>query len=153
MYPVVTADLIATLSPRLSIVFVPTKADTETVAAFLSNKLSSSSSIVRVLHGDMAQSQRSRTIALIRESEHKNQNQILVATDVASRGLDLPNVDLVVQFGIPRVAGKMEPTTLNSIPIEQDERAVSHADRKEGSRILFYSTMLRLVRVNLSMMS
>lgn len=106
MYPVVTADLIATLSPRLSIVFVPTKADTETVAAFLSNKLSSSSSIVRVLHGDMAQSQRSRTIALIRESEHKNQNQILVATDVASRGLDLPNVDLVVQFGIPRVAGK-----------------------------------------------
>lgn len=106
MYPVVTADLIATLSPRLSIVFVPTKADTEMVAAFLSNKLSSSSSIVRVLHGDMAQSQRSRTISLIRESEYQNQNQILVATDVASRGLDLPNVDLVVQFGIPRVAGK-----------------------------------------------
>ncbi|KAI2506791.1 hypothetical protein MHU86_7686 [Fragilaria crotonensis] len=106
MYPVVTADLIATLSPRLSIVFVPTKADTETVGAFLSSKLSSASNVVRVLHGDMAQSQRSRTIALIREGEHGNQNQILVATDVASRGLDLPNVDLVVQFGIPRVAGK-----------------------------------------------
>ena len=106
MYPVVTADLIATLSPRLSIVFVPTKADTETVGAFLSSKLSSASNVVRVLHGDMAQSQRSRTIALIREGEYGTQNQILVATDVASRGLDLPNVDLVVQFGIPRVAGK-----------------------------------------------
>ena len=106
MYPVVTADLIATLSPRLSIVFVPTKADTETVKAFLSSKLSSASNVVRVLHGDMAQTQRSRTIALIRDGEHGNQNQILVATDVASRGLDLPNVDLVVQFGIPRVAGK-----------------------------------------------
>jgi superfamily II DNA/RNA helicase len=106
MYPSVTADLISTLSPRLCIIFVPTKADTETVAAFLSNKLSAASNVVRVLHGDMAQGQRSRTIALIRETEHERQNQILVATDVASRGLDLPNVDLVVQFGIPRVAGK-----------------------------------------------
>jgi superfamily II DNA/RNA helicase len=106
MYPSVTCDLISTLSPRLCIIFVPTKADTETVAAFLSNKISSASNVVRVLHGDMAQSQRSRTINLIRETQHDTQNQILVATDVASRGLDLPNVDLVVQFGIPRVAGK-----------------------------------------------
>jgi superfamily II DNA/RNA helicase len=104
MYPVVTVDLIFTLSPRLTIVFVPTKSEAETVGAFLSSKLSAYS--IRVLHGDMAQSQRSRTMAVIREGDKELQNQVLVATDVASRGLDLPNVDLVVQFGIPRVAGK-----------------------------------------------
>jgi superfamily II DNA/RNA helicase len=104
MYPTVTVDLIYTLSPRLTIVFVPTKSEVETVGAFLSSKLSSYN--IRVLHGDMAQSQRTRTIAIIREGDRELQNQVLVATDVASRGLDLPNVDLVVQFGIPRVAGK-----------------------------------------------
>lgn len=43
------------------------------------------------LHGDISQSQRERTLSGFRDG-HFN---ILVATDVASRGLDIPNVDLV----------------------------------------------------------
>ena len=43
------------------------------------------------LHGDISQTQRERTLAGFREG-HFN---VLVATDVASRGLDIPNVDLV----------------------------------------------------------
>lgn len=43
------------------------------------------------LHGDISQAQRERTLAGFREG-HFN---VLVATDVASRGLDIPNVDLV----------------------------------------------------------
>jgi superfamily II DNA/RNA helicase len=101
--PSITADLISVMSPRLTIIFVPTKTETESVASFLSEKTGLS---IRILHGDMAQSARSRSIALIRESSEQGVNQILVATDVASRGLDLPNVDLVVQFGVPRIAGK-----------------------------------------------
>lgn len=104
----VAADLISTYSPRLTIIFVNTKLETETVGTYLSNKLSGSAIDVRVLHGDMAQAQRSRTISSLREGSNNEQGgmQVLVATDVASRGLDLRNVDLVIQFGIPRTAGK-----------------------------------------------
>jgi ATP-dependent RNA helicase DDX21 len=43
------------------------------------------------LHGDISQNVRERTLSGFREG-HFN---ILVATDVAARGLDVPNVDLV----------------------------------------------------------
>lgn len=43
------------------------------------------------LHGDISQTQRERTLAGFRN----NNFNVLVATDVASRGLDIPNVDLV----------------------------------------------------------
>lgn len=43
------------------------------------------------LHGDISQAQRERTLAGFRN----NYFNVLVATDVASRGLDIPNVDLV----------------------------------------------------------
>lgn len=92
----VTSGLLSVFSPRSALVFVPTKTEAERVAASLSRNGHAS-----VLHGDMSQAARSRCVALFRE-----EGGILVATDVASRGLDLPNVDLVVQFGIPTDAGR-----------------------------------------------
>ena len=47
---------------------------------------------VEVLHGDIAQKQREVTLRRFKE----NKFMVLVATDVASRGLDIPNVELVV---------------------------------------------------------
>jgi superfamily II DNA/RNA helicase len=102
--PSITADLISILSPRLTIIFVPTKSETESVASYLGNQLLMGD--IRILHGDMSQTSRSRSITLIRETAATGVSQILVATDVASRGLDLPNVDLVIQYAIPREAGK-----------------------------------------------
>lgn len=45
----------------------------------------------QALHGDISQSQRERTLMDFREGRIN----ILIATDVAARGLDIPNVDLV----------------------------------------------------------
>ena len=45
-----------------------------------------------ILHGDIAQNQREVTLKRFKE----NKFQVLVATDVAARGLDIPSVDLVV---------------------------------------------------------
>ena len=49
------------------------------------------------IHGDKNQSKRQRALKAFSE----NQSQILVATDVAARGLDIPNVTHVINFDIP----------------------------------------------------
>ena len=53
----------------------------------------------QVLHGDINQTQREITLASFREGKIR----VLVATDVASRGLDIPEVDLVIQTEPPAV--------------------------------------------------
>ncbi|MEI7810364.1 MAG: DEAD/DEAH box helicase [bacterium] len=49
------------------------------------------------IHGDKNQSKRQRALDAFRN----NHSQILVATDVAARGLDIPNVTHVINFDIP----------------------------------------------------
>ena len=51
-----------------------------------------------VLHGDISQNQREITLKRFKEGKFN----VLVATDVAARGLDIPNVDLVVQLEPPK---------------------------------------------------
>jgi len=50
------------------------------------------------LHGDLPQSQRLETLASFRNSEF----QLLIASDVAARGLDIPTVSHVFNFEVPR---------------------------------------------------
>ena len=50
------------------------------------------------LHGDMSQNDRERKLDKFR----KGRISVLVATDVAARGLDIPNVDLVLHYELPR---------------------------------------------------
>ncbi len=49
------------------------------------------------LHGQLSQAKRLGALNKFKSG----QRNILVATDVASRGLDIPNVDLVLNFDIP----------------------------------------------------
>lgn len=68
------------------IVFTQTKRDADRLAYAMARSYK-----CEALHGDISQNQRERTLAGFRNG-HFN---ILVATDVAARGLDIPNVDLV----------------------------------------------------------
>ena len=52
------------------------------------------------IHGGLNQLRRLKIL----EAFKKKNNQILIATDLASRGLDIPNTDLVVNFDIPLYA-------------------------------------------------
>ena len=51
------------------------------------------------LHGDIPQKQRETTLKGFRNGSF----EVLVATNVAARGLDIPEVDLVVQCSPPKV--------------------------------------------------
>ena len=52
------------------------------------------------LHGDMHQSDRTRTLNQVRDGRMR----VLVATDVAARGIDVPGINLVVNYDAPRQA-------------------------------------------------
>jgi superfamily II DNA/RNA helicase len=54
---------------------------------------------VGALHGDMKQSQRTRTLDGLR----RNELRVLVATDVAARGIDVPDLAMVINVDLPHV--------------------------------------------------
>ncbi|CEP64552.1 RNA-dependent ATPase RRP3 LALA0_S12e01530g [Lachancea lanzarotensis] len=75
------------------IVFTRTKANAERIST-LCNLLEFSST---ALHGDLNQNQRTGALDLFKAGKRA----ILVATDVAARGLDIPSVDIVINYDIP----------------------------------------------------
>lgn len=75
-----------------AIVFTQRKRDADEVAAAVSPHHP-----CEPLHGDMAQAERERVLRNFRNGR----TYVLVATDVAARGLDIPNVDLVIHHEPP----------------------------------------------------
>jgi superfamily II DNA/RNA helicase len=75
------------------LVFTRTKRRSDKVAQFL---LSMGVKADRI-HGDRSQSQRQKALDSFRQGKIK----VLVATDIAARGLDIPLVELVVNFDLP----------------------------------------------------
>jgi superfamily II DNA/RNA helicase len=80
------------MHPYISIVFCNTKRMTEELAETLNKR----ELPVVALHGDMRQRERSRTM-----DNFKKEGGVLVATDVAARGIDIKNVDIIVNFDFP----------------------------------------------------
>ncbi|MDV7103566.1 DEAD/DEAH box helicase [Vibrio sp. TH_r3] len=85
--------LLETEETDASIVFVRTRQDTERLADYLSAR----GFKVAALHGDIPQSLRERTVDHIK----KGVIDILVATDVVARGLDVPRITHVFNYDIP----------------------------------------------------
>lgn len=54
-----------------------------------------------VIHGDKSSGVRSRALEAFKERKVR----VLVATDIAARGLDIPNLEVVINYDIPHVSG------------------------------------------------
>ena len=80
---------------ELALVFGRTKHGSDKLA----KKLEAAGFAVAAIHGNKSQGQRERALKAFREGQVK----VLVATDVAARGLDIPDVKHVYNFDLPNV--------------------------------------------------
>ncbi|MBI1274990.1 DEAD/DEAH box helicase [bacterium] len=76
------------------IIFVKTKWGAEKMAI----KLSRSGHSADAIHGDLRQNKRDRVIQSFRDKKHR----IMVATDIAARGLDIPHIEHVINYDLPQ---------------------------------------------------
>ena len=89
-----TVKRIADINPNIyGIVFCRTRRETKVI----SNRLMVDGYNADALHGDLSQSQRDEVMNRFR----KSQLQLLVATDVAARGLDVNNLSHIINYNLP----------------------------------------------------
>jgi len=77
------------------LIFVRTKYSTEK----LKKRLKKDTVKSLALHGDLRQNKRSRILKDFRDDKFR----ILIATDIASRGLDVPHIEHVINYDLPQV--------------------------------------------------
>jgi superfamily II DNA/RNA helicase len=88
--------LLSDLELDQAIVFTATKSEADQLAGRLSDAGFASAA----LHGDLPQGARNRTLRALRERKVR----VLVATDVAARGIDVPGITHVFNYDLPKFA-------------------------------------------------
>ncbi len=129
------AQIIISKDYKRVMVFCNTKYNT----AMLANQLARLNFNVDCLHGDLSQAERNRIMQRFKAGEI----DVLVATDVAARGIDVSDVDAVINYDVP------EENEHYTHRIGRTGRA-----KREGASYLFYTkdeqkrvdTLLRLTR-------
>ena len=129
------AQIIISKDYKRVMVFCNTKYNT----GMLANQLARLHFNVDCLHGDLSQAERNRIVQRFKAGEIN----VLVATDVAARGIDVSDVDAVINYDVP------EENEHYTHRIGRTGRA-----KREGASYLFYTkdeqkrvdTLLRLTR-------
>ena len=100
---------------------------------------------VGTLHGDMPQELRERVVRKFRD----NRTLVLIATDVAARGLDIEDVDLVVNFDAPSRAESYIHRIGRTGRAGREGTAVTIATRRDMDRIRLFedATDVRIRRI------
>ncbi len=86
-------QLMSQAAPRLTLIFCNTRHRVKSVT----KKLNAAGLSSDCLHGDLSQSQRNGIMRDFRAGR----TTVLVATDVAARGIDVDNIDLVINYDVP----------------------------------------------------
>ncbi|CCJ33401.1 DEAD/DEAH box helicase [Caloramator australicus] len=90
----ILSRLLDIYNPKLALVFCNTKKKVDEVVSSLQAR----GYLADALHGDMKQNQRDRVMAKFRSGTI----DVLVATDVAARGIDVEDVEIVFNYDVPQ---------------------------------------------------
>jgi len=121
-----------------TLVFCRRKSDAE----WLSGVLEREGQKVERIHSDLSQGQRVQALQGFRKGSHR----ILVATDIASRGLDIPAIEHVINFDMPdnaedyihragRTARGAAEGTVSSIATWQDKATIKEIESALGQEL------------------
>jgi superfamily II DNA/RNA helicase len=110
-----------------AVIFTATKIGSEELA----DKLTEQGFSAACLHGDMPQNWRNRTLNDMRRGRIK----VLVATDVAARGIDVPTIDLVVNYDLPKQAEDYVHRIGRTGRAGRDGVAITMSETKEFHRV------------------
>jgi ATP-dependent RNA helicase DeaD len=80
-------------APEKAIIFCRTKRDVDELHSALTTR----GVAVKAIHGDMSQAVRNQAVQSLKDGRAR----IIIATDVAARGIDIPNVTHVINFNVP----------------------------------------------------
>ncbi|MBL0717534.1 MAG: DbpA RNA binding domain-containing protein [Desulfosarcina sp.] len=120
------------------LIFCRTKSDVDSVASHLIDRGYDAESI----HGDISQSQRERTLCKFR----KQRVNILVATDVAARGIDVNNLSHVINYSLPQEPESYVHRIGRTGRAGKEGTAITFITHSEYKRLMFIQ---RIARTNI----
>jgi ATP-dependent RNA helicase RhlE len=121
-----------------TLVFIRRRSDAEWLSRFLEREGVS----VERIHSDLSQGQRVQALKGFREGEHR----VLVATDIAARGIDVPEIEHIINYDMPdcpedyihragRTARGDREGTVSSIATWQDKPTIKEIESKLGEEL------------------
>ncbi len=134
-------DLLACIHPLMCLIFVNTRTD----AAALNKALHDYGIDSIELHGDLSARERKRSLLRIQ----RNEVQFIVATDIAARGIDLPEISHVINCSLPNYAhlsfyvhragrtGRTGQTGVSYTFVSADDKRSIEALEKQGIHFEF----------------
>ncbi len=117
------------------LVFCRTKSDVDSVA----NHLIDRGYDAEAIHGDITQAQRERTL----EKFKKGKIHILVATDVAARGIDVSNLTHVINYSLPQDPESYVHRIGRTGRAGQEGMAITFITPSEYKRLMFIQRMAK----------
>jgi ATP-dependent RNA helicase DeaD len=134
----VLCRLLDIYDPALTLVFCNTKRGVDELTPHLLNR----GYRAEGLHGDLKQSQRDRVMGKFRSRAI----EVLIATDVAARGIDVDDVDLVINYDVPQDVEYYIHRIGRTARAGRSGRAVTFTDPKEIYKL---RTIQKYARINI----